>query len=285
MRTGEIINKWGIRGLLTAGAVSALAAVPGCTAAGPDAVTGASATTAPNGPYGVGGPFATVGPTNPVAPAGSVTQAGSVAPGGSVAPAGSVTPAGSVAPGGSVAKAGADSADQASVARVYGSTALNGSHKVPWLAALGYGVSVSAPQTVSPGTATPGDAEAGFYDAFYTGRLAVACRYVVPAQRGRCAASLRGSLAAAGSLRNAAVGFVVAKGDLAIVTMTGLVCGGRAAPAGCLGQRDPAYVFGYAVTFETLWARVEADGGNPLTATPLRRVAGRWYVDLILPAA
>ena len=257
---------------MAAGAVAALAALTGCAATGPDAVAGTAAAIALNGPYGVGGPFATVSPVGTAAPARTA------APGVTVTPAVSVTRAvaGSGAVAGSAGRAGA---------RVDGSTALSGSHKVPWLAALGYGVNVSAPQTVHPGTATPGDAEAGFYDAFYGRRPAAACGYAVPGERSRCAASLRSALAAAGSLRNAAVGFVVMKGDEAIVTMTGLVCGGRTAPAGCLGQPDPAWVFGNAVTFDALWARIARAGGNPVTATPLRRVAGHWYVDLSLPVA
>jgi hypothetical protein len=289
VHTGEIIDKRGIRGLLAAGAVAALATVTGCSASGPDAAAGAPATITLNGPYGVGGPFATVGAALPAGAAGPVRSPVPAGPTGSASPRGSVAAAGAVSTGvaGSSGVAGSTgvAADKASVARVDGSTAFGGSHKAPWLAPLGYGVSVSAPQTVRPGTAAPGDAEAGFYDAFYTGRLAAACAYVVPGQRGHCPASLRASRGAAGSLRNAAVGFVVAKGAQAVVTMTGLVCGGRTAPSGCLGQRDPAYVFGNALTFEALWARIEQDGGNPLTATPLRRVAGHWYVDLILPAS
>jgi hypothetical protein len=168
---------------------------------------------------------------------------------------------------------------------VSGSAGFNSIHGVPWLSALGYGVDVSAPQTVHPSTATPGDAEAGFYDAFYARQPTAACGYVVPAQRGGCPASLRASAAAAGSLRDAALGFVVVKGDEAIVTMTGLICGGRAAPAGCLSQHDPAWIFGNSVTFDALWARIAKEGGNPLTATPLRQVSARWYVDLAPPAA
>jgi hypothetical protein len=169
--------------------------------------------------------------------------------------------------------------------RVDGSTAFNGNSRAPWLPALGYGVDVSAPPTVHPSTATPGDSEAGFYDAFYAGRLTEACGYIVPGQRARCAAALGKSLAAAGSLRDAAVGFVVVKGDQAIVTMTGLICGGRAAPTGCLGQHDPAWIFGYHVTFDALWTRIAKEGGNPLTATPFRQVAGHWYLDLNPAAA
>lgn len=246
--SGEIAIKAGIRGVIAAGAIAALAGITGCGAAGPDAA-GTGATPGLNGPYGAGGPFATI------------TRAGPVAAGSTPGSAGTAAPV-----------------------RVDGSTALNGSHGVWWLSALGYGVSVSAPQDVQPSTASPGDAEAGFYDAYYDRRPASACGYVVPAERAQCPASLRRSLAAAGSLRNAAVGFVVVKADEAIVTLTGLVCGGPAADS-CLGQHDPAWIFANAGTFDALWARLAAEGGNPLTGTPLHRVAGRWYVDLFLPSA
>ena len=254
---------------MAAGALAALAGITGCGAAGPDAA-GTSATPGLNGPYGAGGPFATITKADPVA-AGATAAATATA---TASPNGTGTD-----------RAGTDSTVMTGLARIDGSTALNGSHSVSWLSALGYGVNVSAPQDVRQSTASPGDAEAGFYDAYYDRRPATACGYVVPAERAQCPASLRRSLPTAGSLRNAAVGFVVVKADEAIVTLTGLVCGGRAAPDGCLGQHDPAWVFTGADTFDALWARIAAEGGNPLTATPLRRVAGHWSVDLILPSS
>jgi hypothetical protein len=234
---------------MAAGTLAALTAITGCGATGPDAAAEPDATVPLDGPYGAGGPFAAAKLASPAA-ARPVTAGGTQV------------------------------ASPAAPARVEGSTAFDGNHRAPWLPALGYGVDVTAPSAVHPSTATPGDAEAGFYDAFYAGRLTEACGYLVPGQRVRCATTLGKSLAAAGSLRDPAVGFVVVKGDQAIVTMTGLTCGGRAAPAGCLGQHDPAWIFGYHVTFDALWARIGQEGGNPLTATPFRRVAGHWYLDL-----
>jgi hypothetical protein len=269
---GEIAIKSGIRGTMAAGllavltALAVLAGITGCGGAGPNAAVAADATTAVNGPYGAGGPFAT-------AAAGGAAAAASTATAASTAAA---TPAAT----GTAGLASTTGRTRAAAVRVDGSTALYGSHTVSWLTALGFGVSVSAPLTVRAGTASPADAAAGFYDAFYAGRLAAACGYAVPGPRAQCAAALARARATAGTLRNAAIGFVVAKDTEALVTMTGLACGGRAAPSGCLGQEDPAWIFGDSPSFDTLWAGIAREGGNPLTATPLRQVAGHWYVDL-----
>ena len=289
---------------MAAGALAALAGITGCGTAGPDAA-GTSATPGLNGPYGAGGPFATITKAGPAATAATAaataataastaadaTATDATATATAAAATARATAAATAAPdgigtdSGGTDSTGTDSTGMTGPVRVDGSTALNGSRSVSWLSALGYGVNVTAPQDVQQSTASPGDAEAGFYDAYYDRRPATACGYVVPAQRAQCPASLRRSLTTAGSLRNAAVGFVVVKADEAIVTLTGLVCGSGAAPGDCLGQHDPAWVFAGADTFDALWARIAAEGGNPLTATPLRRVAGHWYVDLILPSS
>jgi hypothetical protein len=168
----------------------------------------------------------------------------------------------------------------ATAVTVAGSIALEGTHRIPWLFALGTGFSLTAPQTVRPGTGTPADAEAGFYDSFYDGRLTVACDYVVPAQRGNCAAKLGRSTVGAGSLRDAAIGWVVTEGSTAIVTMTGLICGNGGTSGGCVAQYNPHWIFHHLYAYDKLWAVVTWEGLNPLTATPLLRVAGHWYVDL-----
>jgi hypothetical protein len=148
---------------------------------------------------------------------------------------------------------------------------------MPWLFALGAGVSASAPQAVRPGTGSPADAAAAFYDAFYEQRFATACGYVAPAQQANCPVPLRKSRGSADTLQSPAIGFVVVKGNEALVTMTGLLC--RTA-TGCVAQHNAHWVFGDSYTFDRLWSLTAAQGGNPLTVTPFTRVAGRWYMDL-----
>ena len=165
---------------------------------------------------------------------------------------------------------------------VGGSTALDGVTGLPWLFAIGAGVEVSAPATVRPATDTPADATAGFYQAFYARRFPQACGYVAPAQQAGCPTRLSGS-GGADVLRIPAIGFAVQKADQALVSMTGVLC--RPA-AGCLGQQNPGWIFAASRTFDQLWALTAANGGNPLTVTPLVSDAGRWYVDLAAaPAA
>lgn len=161
--------------------------------------------------------------------------------------------------------------------KVDGSTAMDGFRGMPWLLALGAGVGASAPSAVRPGTGTPADAAAGFYQAFYTQRFTAACGFVAPGQRAGCPARLRGSRGSTDALRIPAIGFSVVKGARALVTMTGTLC---RAGGGCIGQRNPRWIFGNSYTFDQLWALTAGDGGNPLTVTPLIMDAGRWYVDL-----
>jgi hypothetical protein len=174
----------------------------------------------------------------------------------------------------------AASGDRGPAFQVGGSTALDGVTELPWLFAIGAGVQVSAPAAARAATDTPADATAGFYEAFYAQRFPQACGYVAPAQRAGCPARLRGA-GGADVLRVPAIGFVAQKADQALVTMTGVLC--RPA-AGCLGQQNPGWIFADSRTFGQLWALTAANGGNPLTVTPLVSDAGQWYVDLAAAA-
>jgi hypothetical protein len=241
----EFAIKLGIRGILTANAIIALFFITGCGAAGAPGATGVSAAASANGGLGLNGPFGRGGPFE-----------------GTAATAGLANSSGG--------KIGV-------TVQVGGSTAMEEAHKMPWLFALGYGISASAPLIVRPGTDSPADAAVGFYDAFYEQRFAAACRYVVPARQASCPVLLRESSGSADTLDSPAIGFVVAKGDQALVTMTGVLC--RTA-TGCVGQHNPDWIFGLSYPFDTLWSATARDGGNPLTVTPFTRAAGRWYLNL-----
>jgi hypothetical protein len=229
----------------------------GCGAAGAPGAVGADAAASANGGLGRNGPSKLNGPSGPNGPFGR----------GGPFEGRAATAALANSPGG---KAGV-------TVQVSGSTALEATHKMPWLFALGYGISASAPLSVRPGTDTPADAAAGFYDAFYEQRFAAACRYVVPARQASCPVLLGESSGSADALYSPAIGFVVAKGDQALVTMTGVLC--RTA-AGCVGQHNPDWIFGMSYPFDMLWSATARDGGNPLTVTPFTRAAGRWYLNL-----
>ena len=261
----------------------ALISIAGCGAAGSNGAAGAGAPPGFNGPFGRGGPFeglSATGPANPGAAgplgkllggtsASRVTGTAGLALGRKVHGGGSTVRPGAL--GGSAVQVGA------SAVQVGGSTALEGRVGMPWLFALGPGVSASAPESVQPGTDSPADAAAGFYDAFYARRFAAACDYVAPAQQANCLALLRKSGGSADSLDSPAIGFVVVKGNEALVTMTGLLC--RTA-TGCVGQHNAHWIFLTSRTFDQLWSLTTSQGGNPLTVTPFTNVAGRWYLDL-----
>jgi len=252
---------------MAAGVIAVLAGVAGCGVAGSSGATGANAALGLNGPYGLRGPFEgnwAAGAEN--VGVGATGTADTLLGGtGTARLSGTAGPA-----NGSGGKSGG-------TVRVDGSTALDGVHGMPWLFALGAGVSAGAPASVQPGTSSPADAAAGFYDAFYAQRLTAACGYVAPAQQANCPVLLRESGGSADSLHSPAIGFVVIKGTEALVTMTGLLCH---ATAGCSAQHNAHWIFGASCTFDRLWALTAREGGNPLTVTPLTQVAGRWYVDL-----
>jgi hypothetical protein len=271
---------------MAAGAVIALAGIAGCGGGGPVGATGAGGVTgqsvaaAANGALGLNGPFGRGGPFE----GGGIGAAGRAGTAGTRGTAGTGGgKSGTAAASGPAGRSEDKVAGRAggSEVKVGGSAAMDGVEGMPWLFALGAGVSASAPQTVRPGTGSPADAATGFYQAFYGQRFAAACDYVAPAQRSGCPARLRGSAGSADALRTPAIGFAVVKGGQALVTMTGALC--RAA-SGCIGQQDPHWVFDNSYTFGQLWARTAGAGGNPLTVTPLTRDAGRWYVDLTAAA-
>jgi hypothetical protein len=261
----------------------ALISIAGCGAAGSNGAAGAGAPPGFNGPFGRGGPFESLSATGPANPgaagplggllggtsASRVTGTAGLALGRKVHGGGSTVRPGAL--GGSAVQVGA------SAVQVGGSTALEGRVGMPWLFALGPGVSASAPESVQPGTDSPADAAAGFYDAFYARRFAAACDYVAPAQQANCLALLRKSGGSADSLDSPAIGFVVVKGNEALVTMTGLLC--RTA-TGCVGQHNAHWIFLTSRTFDQLWSLTASQGGNPLTVTPVTEAAGRWYLDL-----
>lgn len=269
----ELASKLGIRGRIAVGAIIALFGVAGCGGAGArgDSVADAAATANKglglNGPFGLGGPFE--GP-----PAAGTASGGLL--GGADATAGHGT-AGHATAG----LANSSDGRPGVTVQVSGSTALVGARGLPWLVPLGYGVGVTAPLSVRPGTDSPADAAAGFYDAFYEQRFGAACGYVVPWEQASCPVLLRESAGSADTLHTPAIGFQVVKGSRALVTMTGLLC--RTA-TGCVGQHNTHWIFGMYYSFDTLWTLTARHGGNPLTVTPFTEVAGRWYLDL-KPAA
>ena len=267
-------------------AVVALTGVAGCGAAGSGGAAGAGPGAGANGALGFNGPFGLGGPFagGPFA-GGRITGDGNSGAGvtggensGGGITGGENSGAGITGGGmGAAGLAGTASGKGRGAVKVDGSTALDGVAGLPWLFALGAGVRATAPHAVRPGTSSPADAAAGFYQAFYDQRFTAACDYVAPARRAGCPVLLRESGGSADALRTPAIGFTVVKGAQALVTMTGVLC--RAA-SGCVGQHDPHWIFDGSYTFDQLWALTAGAGGNPLTVTPLTMDAGHWYVDL-----
>jgi hypothetical protein len=158
---------------------------------------------------------------------------------------------------------------------IAGSTATTGGTPTAWETALGSGIQVSAPKTVTPGTDSPADAVAGYYDAFLANKPFAVCAYVQPSAQATCKTdAANGQLSDTGGqfLTNPAIGYVVVKGTQALVTLAGTECV-AGAPTGGSCQVAPDAAFDESVTFDSLYQRA----GNPML-NPCAEVSGKWYL-------
>jgi hypothetical protein len=156
-----------------------------------------------------------------------------------------------------------------------------------WAAALGPGVTVTAPGRVAPGHGSPGAALAGYVAALSANDPATACTYLVLILAAQCrepsTQSGRDRLPYGVSFTT---GYVAVDGTRALVGFTGKICWSGALPLEdaapeCLANANPAAVFAARDTFAALWTR--AAGGSTIGAFSYALVrcvesGGKWYV-------
>lgn len=150
--------------------------------------------------------------------------------------------------------------------------------KPSWVKTLGPGVTVTAPNTVSPGQDSPGAVVTGVADAAETGKLTAACRYFQQPYRRQCPA-LMGALPSADkpTFKYFKLGYIAVKGNRALVGTTGINCVPAEKPR-CVPNADPAAVFSSGKTFAADWAQAVADNvGHIYQLVPCIKAGGRWY--------
>lgn len=146
-----------------------------------------------------------------------------------------------------------------------------------WASALGSGVTVVTPQSVSPGNGSPGAAITGLVDAFNTGKFAQSCGYAEPSAQSECKSEASQIPAdEIPTIKGFGLGYVAIDGDHAVVGMTGAMCNPVNTPK-CATNHDPAAVFSSTKSFSALWKNALKNTSS-YSLTPCVEIAGKWYV-------
>lgn len=156
----------------------------------------------------------------------------------------------------------------------------SGSSSPPsWAAALGSGVTVTAPAQASPGDGSPGAAVAGVFAAVGAKHYTAECTYLEPSVQSECksgAAQLTSSNAP--NLKNAAIGYTAIHGNEALVGTTGTFCVPGETPQ-CYTNNDPAAIFSSGKPFSTLWTDAnKTSNANAYSLAPCIKISGKWYL-------
>jgi hypothetical protein len=158
------------------------------------------------------------------------------------------------------------------------------SAEVAWAAALGPGVTITPPgSTPPPGTTGPGgvvEAEIADQNA---GKLVEACSLLEPSVQATCTQAVAGHAPAGATLKNFSLGYIVVKGDEALVGALGTNCNPTETPK-CSTNLDPAAIFSSGQTFDALYAAALAaqanSSVNSYSLAPCIEVASRWYINV-----
>lgn len=149
-----------------------------------------------------------------------------------------------------------------------------------WAAALGPGVTIVAPQAVTPGHDSPGAAVAGEITAIGNRQVTASCDYMLPADQAQCRSAV--SQIPDSDIpysKNAAIGYVVIHGDRAVVGTTGTFCTPGQSPE-CFRNSDPAAVFSEVPSFSGLWENAMSNSTTQYSLTPCQKVGEKWYIGM-----
>jgi hypothetical protein len=163
--------------------------------------------------------------------------------------------------------------------------AVGGDSSPSWAAALGSGVTVMPPASVSPGLGSPQAAVTGDVENIESGQFTADCAYVEPDEQAECKSSLASigpsaMASAAGTAKNFAIGYTAVDGTQALVGTTGTFCSPDSTPS-CFTNTDPAAIFSSGKSFATLWSDANSDqtSSNAYSLAPCIEVGGKWYLD------
>jgi hypothetical protein len=147
-----------------------------------------------------------------------------------------------------------------------------------WAASLGTGVTVVAPQSVSPGHSSPQAVVKGLLTTLSAKRVAAFCGYALPGTQAQCRSGM--SQMPTSQLpyaKNTAIGYAVIDGNKAAVGMTGTFCAPGQSPE-CFTNSDPAAILSTAHSFSGLWKNATSNTTTSYTLTPCEKIGGKWYV-------
>lgn len=157
------------------------------------------------------------------------------------------------------------------------------SAKPSWASALGSGVTIDAPESVSPGNGSPQAVVAGIAAAENSGNYTSVCQYYVPSTQSQCTSQISAAVSASpsavasavGHATNFGIGYTVIHGTEALVGTTGKFC----ASGSCFTNTDPAAIFFTGKSFTDLWSDASNDdSSNTYSLAPCTEVDGKWYV-------
>jgi len=160
-----------------------------------------------------------------------------------------------------------------------------------WAAALGSGVTVLPPASVSAGLGSPQEAVAGDVEDIESGQYLADCGYVEPSEQSECKSSISSVEAslgpsamasAAGTVTNFGLGYTAIDGNEALVGTTGTFCSSDSGSSpSCFTNTDPAAIFSTGKSFATLWTEANSgqNSSDEYSLAPCIEVGGKWYLD------
>jgi hypothetical protein len=147
-----------------------------------------------------------------------------------------------------------------------------------WAASLGTGLTVVAPQSVSPGHSSPQAVVEGLLTALSAKQVAAFCGYALPSAQAQCKSGMsQMPTSQFPYAKHAAVGYAVIDGNEAAVGTTGTFCTPGDSPE-CTTTSDPAAVFSTAHSFSGLWKNAVSNSGSSYSLTPCEKIGGKWYI-------
>ena len=156
-----------------------------------------------------------------------------------------------------------------------------------WVAGLGSGVTVIAPESAAPGNGSPQAVVTGATAAEDSGNYTSVCKYYEPSLQSECNSQVSAESSASpsalasqiGTIKNLAIGYTAIRGDQALVGGTGTFC----SSGKCSTNSDPAAVFSSGKTFSALWSTADNQNPGVYSLAACIKVDGKWY--LYQPAA
>jgi hypothetical protein len=175
------------------------------------------------------------------------------------------------------ASSGSSAPASSAAASTAGPTA-TASAQPSWAASLGTGVTVVAPQSVSPGHSSPQAVVKGLLTALGSKQVAAFCGYALPSAQAHCKSGMTQMPSSQFPYaKNAAIGYAVIDGNKAAVGMTGTFCTPGNSPE-CFTNSDPAAVFSTVHSFSGLWKNANLNSTTSYVLTPCEKIGEEWYL-------